>query len=63
MQLTRQRKVGRFINPTTKRPVNVYQSDWADRGVTVTYYFYRGKKQLISDREFYHQWKRQDNDQ
>jgi hypothetical protein len=56
MQLTNKRKVGRFINPSTGRPVNIYQARRVGRSEDMTFYFYRGKKQFVSDRDFYSKW-------
>jgi hypothetical protein len=57
MKLTRIRKYGRYINPLTGRDVNVHVGTQVNRSNSVLFYLYRGKRILITDRDFYHNWK------
>jgi len=57
MRLSYNRKLGRYINPETGRPVNVHTGRNMQRGTDLLYFLRRGKRVFISDREFYHNWK------
>ena len=56
MKLTNLRNLGRYINPETKCPVNVHKGQKKGYSVEVLFYLYRGKRQFISDRDFYDKW-------
>ena len=55
-KLVNLRRVGRYINPETNRPVNVHQGRKQGYGVDILFYYNKFVKQYISDREFYHSW-------
>lgn len=48
MKLTRCRKLGRFINPETGKPVNVHKGYEVQGGWTRYYYLFRGERVLIA---------------
>ncbi len=60
MRLTNLRKIGRFINPETGRPVNVHQGRQVGRSNDVLFYLVSGKRQIITDRSFYNDWRKAD---
>ena len=57
MRLTNLRKLGRYINPETGNPVNVHKGRKKGYGVDVLVWYYRNKRQYITDRDFYTNWK------
>ena len=60
MKLTNIRKIGRFINPETGRPVNVHQGRQVGRSNDVLFYLRSGIRQYITDRDFYNTWRKAD---
>ena len=46
------------MNPETGNPVNVKKGRKAGYGVDILFYLYRGKRVIISDANFYHNWKK-----
>jgi hypothetical protein len=59
MKLTRLRILGRYINPSTGRPVNVHKGTRANRGDNWYFYLYMGKRQFITEGDFYKNWKKE----
>jgi hypothetical protein len=53
MKLSNIRSVGRYKNVATDKEVNVKQGRNLQRGTDHLFYLYRGKRQFISDRDFY----------
>lgn len=47
------RKVGRYTNPETGRDVNVHTGRVVGRSTDVLFWLLQGKRQFITDREFY----------
>lgn len=58
MRLTQIRKLGRYRNPATGRPVNVHQGQRVGRCGPVIFYLYRHERQFITERDFYHNWEK-----
>jgi len=52
-RLTNIRGVGRYRNVDTGKEVNVKTGRNLQRGTDLLFYLYRGKRQYISDRDFY----------
>ena len=59
MRLTNIRRMGRYVNPETGRPVNVHKGRKKGYGVDVMFWLLRGKRQFISDFEFSRSWKKE----
>lgn len=57
MTLTRIRKLGRYTNPITGNAVNVHTGRVVGRSVDVIFWLKNGRRQIISDRDFYRDWK------
>ena len=53
MKLTRIRKLGRFMNPETGRPVNVHKGRKVGYSCDVMFFIRSGKRVFVSDRDFY----------
>jgi len=53
MHLTKIKLVGRFKNTQTKQVFNVHQGRVKGRSVDVLFYYYRQKRQYISQADFY----------
>ena len=47
------RLLGRYKNTDTSKSYNIYKCTKVGYGTDCYFYFYRNKKQFISDREFY----------
>jgi len=60
MKLTNIRIVGRYVNPETGRAVNVHKGRKKGYGCDVLFWLKSGKRQLITDRDFYHDWEKCD---
>lgn len=58
MKLSNTRLLGRYVNPTTGRPVNVHKGRNAKRGTSHRYYLVNGSRVFINDLEFYKEWKK-----
>ena len=58
MKLTRLRQLGRFKNPDTGRFVNVHKGDRVGYGDAWYFYLFRGKRQFISEKDFFDRWKK-----
>jgi len=56
MKLSGLKLVGRYKNNTTGVEVNVHRGRWMTRGVDITFYYRSGKRVVISDRDFYHNY-------
>lgn len=56
MKLTRLRLIGRYTNPETGRPVNVYKGTRASRGDDWYFYLYRGKRHFIPEGDLRRYW-------
>jgi hypothetical protein len=50
------RKLGRYINPETRRQVNLHQGRQVGRSVDLIFFIRSGKRVFISDRAFYNEW-------
>ncbi len=53
MKLMRIRRLGKYRNPATQRPVNVWMGRKKGYGVDILFYYYRGKRVVIEDIDFY----------
>lgn len=53
VKLSNVRELGRFKNVETGKEYNLKKGRNNQRGVDVIFYLYRGKRQVISDRDFY----------
>lgn len=58
MTLSRLRRVGRYINPETGRPVNVHKGRRMTRGTDHLFYLVRGRRVFIGDGDFYSRWQK-----
>jgi hypothetical protein len=47
------RKLGRYVNPETGRPVNVYKGTNTQRGTDHLYFLRSGKRVFICQHDFY----------
>lgn len=54
MRLSRDKSLGRYRHKETGREFNVKTGRQIGRSVDVMFYLYRNKRQILSDREFYH---------
>lgn len=54
MKLTDIKELGRYKNTITGKSYNLKRGRNSQRGVDVVFYLYRGKRQVISDYDFYH---------
>lgn len=54
MKLTDIKELGRYKNTITGKSYNLKRGRNSQRGVDVVFYLYRGKRQIISDYDFYH---------
>lgn len=52
-KLTNIRSVGRYRNVATDKEANLKIGRNLQRGTDLLFYLYRGKRQYISDRDFY----------
>jgi hypothetical protein len=52
-RLSNIRAVGRYLNVDTQQEVNVKKGRNLQRGTDLLFFLYRGKRQFISDRDFY----------
>lgn len=52
------RPLGRYINPETGRAVSVKKGDRPGYGTTHHFYLFRYEKVLISQKDFYDNWKK-----
>ncbi len=52
------RAVGRFKNTETGKEYNIKKGTIKQRGIDLIFYLYRGKRQFISDKEFYSIYKK-----
>ena len=57
MKLTRLKTLGRFKNPDTGTFVNVHKGDRVGYGDAWYFYLLRGKRQFISEKDFFERWK------
>jgi len=57
IKMTNIRKVGRFINPDTNRPVNVHKGRRVGRSTDHYFWILRGTRQIISQDEYFKKWK------
>lgn len=54
MKLTDIKELGRYKNTITGKSYNLKRGRNTQKGVDVVFYLYRGKRQIISDYDFYH---------
>ena len=54
MKLTDIKELGRYKNTITGKCYNLKRGRNTQKGVDVVFYLYRGKRQIISDYDFYH---------
>jgi len=57
MKLTNIRFVERYVNPETNTEVNVYKAMEVEHGVTVRFWLQGSKRNIISDADFFNNWK------
>jgi len=57
-KLTNVRAIGRYKNTETGNEYNIKIGTNKQRGVNVIFYLYRGKRQFISDSDFYSIYKK-----
>lgn len=53
MKLTKIKDLGRFHNPNTGQRVNLKIGRNSQRGTEHIFYLYRGKRVMVSDKDFY----------
>ena len=51
-------ELGRYRDVETGKEYNVKKATNKQRGIDVLFYLYRGKRQFISDRDFYSNYKK-----
>jgi len=56
MKLTNRRLLGRYFNPETHRPVNVYKARKAGYGTDVRFFIRSGKRVIIQESDFHALW-------
>ncbi len=59
MKLTNIRRVGRFTNPDTGRPVNIHKGDRVNGIGSWHFYILRGERMLITESDFFARWKKE----
>lgn len=52
-KLSNIRELGRYKNTQTNKEYNIKKGTNKQRGTDIIFYLYRGKKQVISDMDFY----------
>ncbi len=57
-RLSNIRPLGRYKNTETGKEYNIKKGRNNARGVDIIFYLYRNKRQVISDRDFYHLFKK-----
>lgn len=55
------RELGRYKNIETEKEYNIKKGTNKQRGTDVIYYLFRGKRQFVSDKDFYSIYKKCDN--
>lgn len=56
MKLSNIRKMGRFKNELLKKEVNIWKGFRKGYGTSHYFYYYRGKKVLIPQNEYFENW-------
>lgn len=57
-RLSNIRELGRYKNTETENEYNIKKGTNKQRGTDLIFYLYRGKRQFISDRDFYSIYKK-----
>lgn len=57
-KLSNIKKLGRFENTETKKQVNLYKGRNLERGTDIIYYLVSGKREFVTDRDFYSIYKK-----